>query len=221
MLVRSLIVTLVLTALFAFFYFDHFLFENGIEGDGTTLFNTYTEAFSIIGTLVNIAYIVLGATLISRLIISEFRNKTIYLMFTYPVSRRKIIAAKLIIVAAWIFIGSMVSGGLIGGLMLISEMYVKVIPEPLSAAIIIRGFSMLIAGSVCSAGIGMIPLYFGMRKHSATATILSAVIVACLLNQNTHGFSLNQFIVIPLLTAIAGIIVVIITIRNINTVDIN
>lgn len=40
-------------------------------------------------TLVRATFIIFGSVLIARLIISEYKNKTILLMFSYPINRKK------------------------------------------------------------------------------------------------------------------------------------
>lgn len=64
------------------------------KADGGVSFQSTDEAFLIIGTFVRAVFIVFGAVLIVKLVISEYKNKTILVMFTYPISRKKLLTAK-------------------------------------------------------------------------------------------------------------------------------
>lgn len=77
--------------------------------EGKDTFQTIDETFLVIGTFVRAVFIIFGAVLISKLIISEFKNKTILVMFTYPINRKKLLAAKLLIAAGLTFITILIS----------------------------------------------------------------------------------------------------------------
>jgi ABC-type transport system involved in multi-copper enzyme maturation permease subunit len=62
------------------------------------------EAFLLIGAMVRATFIVFAAVLLAQLVIEEYKNKTIMLMFSYPIKRKKIIASKLAIIAILTFI---------------------------------------------------------------------------------------------------------------------
>lgn len=52
------------------------------------IFRSYTEMFETIDLFVRGTFIIYASVMISKLIISEFRDKTITLLFAYPVSRK-------------------------------------------------------------------------------------------------------------------------------------
>lgn len=56
--------------------------------EGKDTFQTIDDTFLVTGTFVRAVFIVFGAVLISKLVISEFKNKTILVMFTYPINRK-------------------------------------------------------------------------------------------------------------------------------------
>ena len=59
---------------------------------------SYTDALVFIETIVRATFIIYASVLLAHFVVDEFKNKTISLMFTYPINRKKLIAAKLIIV---------------------------------------------------------------------------------------------------------------------------
>lgn len=77
--------------------------------EGKETFQTIDETFLLIGTFVRAVFIVFGAVLISKLVISEFKNKTILVMFTYPINRKKLLVAKLLIAGGLTFVTILIS----------------------------------------------------------------------------------------------------------------
>ncbi len=73
------------------------------NADGAFLFINYPESFLVIDTFVRGTFIIFAATLISELIISEFKDKTITVLFMYPISRKKLMAAKLLVIMLFTF----------------------------------------------------------------------------------------------------------------------
>jgi len=68
--------------------------------------------------------------------------------------------------------------------------------------------------------LSLIPLYFGMRKHSGSATIVSSLIVVAICCQNADGFTLYNIIAVPIGLAILGAAIAYMSIRNIEHVDV-
>ncbi|WP_243765163.1 hypothetical protein [Bacillus arachidis] len=51
--------------------------------------NSYAIAFQFIDTFSRAVFMIFGASLIARFIIQEFQNKTMTVMFMYPINRKK------------------------------------------------------------------------------------------------------------------------------------
>ena len=73
------------------------------KAEGASLFINYPETFLVIDTFVRGTFIIFAAALISELIISEFKDKTITVLFMYPISRKRLIAAKLLVIMLFTF----------------------------------------------------------------------------------------------------------------------
>ncbi|MGV2644578.1 ABC transporter permease subunit, partial [Clostridium perfringens] len=61
------------------------------------------------GLLCRAVFIVFASVLLSRFIIEEYKNKTISLLFTYPVERKKLIMAKMLLALALTFGAMLIS----------------------------------------------------------------------------------------------------------------
>lgn len=167
--------------------------------------NTITLAIM----LVRATLIVWEAVLIATLIIEEYHNKTMGLLFTYPVNRTKLIFAKLILICGIMlvfYIGSSIFQQ-VCILFLSGQMeYVTYSSESLSIQVITAVSSILL---------GMVPLCVGMIKKSSIATIVSSIIIVALVS-NSQGKTagLMSVPVIAVALGLVGVIVSIITVKK-------
>lgn len=78
----------------------------------------------------------------------------------------------------------------------------------------------MVMSALATSFLSLIPLYFGMRKHSVSATILSSLIVVMLVCQSIDGFSLYSIVAVPIGLALLGIAVAYMSIRHIEHADV-
>ncbi|MEI4829523.1 ABC transporter permease [Bacillus sp. FJAT-53711] len=183
-------------------------------------FTSYDDAFQFIDILVKATFMIFGASLISKFIIQEFQEKTITVMFMYPINRKKMMIAKLFIIMTFTFLSIVISEIVIFSFFYILNVYDSVITEPLTMTMILQNASKLLMNAIAATGISLIPLYFGMKKYSERTTIVSAVIIMSLLTSGLKGhFSLYDIILIPIILACAGVLIAYVVVRKIEQVD--
>ncbi|WP_339179475.1 ABC transporter permease [Bacillus sp. FSL R5-0560] len=175
------------------------------KAEGTESFQSMDEAFVVIGTFVRAVFIVFGAVLIAKLVISEYKNKTIQVMFTYPVSRKKLLAAKLSISGGLTFITILVSNAFVATAYYMLNSIYHVIPGELSADVMSQHSVKMAVFAFGAAGTSLVPIFFGMRKHSVPATIISSVVIVILMSSTSPGLSLSSIVYIPLSLAAVGL----------------
>ena len=193
-------------------------FISKIEGD--TDFSTYQEVLGIIDSFVRATFIIFAGALIAKLVIGEFKNKTITTLFMYPISRKKLLAAKLAIVIIFTFSWIIISNVFITIVYGWISVHYQLIPDTLTASLLQEHGLSVLMNAVAAAGMALIPLYFGMRKYSIPATIISSILIVIIVANNTGGFSLNNIIIIPISLALIGLTVAYLSIRNIDKMDI-
>lgn len=127
----------------------------------------------LIDTLLKSVFVIWKAILIATIIIEEIKSKTINTLFSYPINRKKIIAAKLIFILL-----------AIATFMIITYItqYTIFYFLAINTNIISSGFELpniieLAISSIATIMIGMAPLYFGTIKKSIVTTILSSIII--------------------------------------------
>ncbi|WP_167434159.1 ABC transporter permease [Paenibacillus silvae] len=173
-------------------------------------FASYEGSFILIDTFARAVFIIFAGVLISKLIISEYRDKTMNVMFTYPIKRHKIIAAKLMLVFLFTFAMIMLTDVVMGVILLASNHFYDFITEPLSTAALLKIVVKYTISSASAAAMALIPLFFGMRKHSVTATMVASILlvfVVCSGFSGSNGptVSINNIVIIPLTLGAIGL----------------
>jgi len=190
-------------------------FENEIAME------SYSRVFMAIDTFVTVTFIIFASVLISRLVIGEYKDKTITTLFMYPIDRKKLLVAKLSIVVIFTFTTIIISNLFLGISFYFFDQLVHFIPEELTINIIIKNSVNIIIHAFTSSFISLISLYFGMRKKSSASTIISASIIASIICSNGNsGFQLNSIVSVSLSLATIGAFISYMCIRNIEHVDI-
>lgn len=177
------------------------------------------EAFSLIGAMVRGTFIVFAAVLLAQLVIEEYKSKTIMLMFSYPVKRKKLLASKLAIVAILTFITIWLSNIVVTGAVFVLHGYFSFISYSITFTDWMQQAINMIPFAIAAAGTSLIPLYFGMRKHSVPITIVSSLLVVSFACSYNPGFSVVMTIPIQLALAAVGIIIAYLSIRDIEKED--
>ncbi|MBJ8104709.1 MULTISPECIES: ABC transporter permease [Bacillus cereus group] len=171
-------------------------------------------------TLVRATFIIFGSVLIARLIISEYKNKTILLMFSYPINRRKMMSSKLAITAIVTFITVILSNILVVGIFFGIDSYFSILPNPFTVEQLTQEGIKLVPLAIATAGISLIPLYFGMRKRSVPATIVPSLIVVSIAMNTNPAFSTATFLPLQLALAAIGVVIAYYGIKNIEKEDV-
>ncbi|MEY2303178.1 ABC transporter permease [Bacillus tropicus] len=171
-------------------------------------------------TIVRATFIIFGSVLIARLIIGEYKNKTILLMFSYPINRKKMMASKLAITAIVTFITVIVSNILVVGIFFGIDSYFSILPNSFTVDQLVQEGIKLVPLAIATAGMSLIPLYFGMRKHSVPTTIVSSLIVVSIAMNSNPEFSTATFLPLQLALAAIGVVIAYYGIKNIEKEDI-
>ncbi|MFK4465552.1 ABC transporter permease [Bacillus sp. RC252] len=175
---------------------------------------------SMASALVRATFIIFGGVLIAKLIIDEYKSKTILLMFSYPINRKKMMASKLAITATLTFITVILSNILVVGIFFGIDSYFSILPNSFTVDQLIQEGIKLIPLAIATAGISLIPLYFGMRKRSVPATIVSSIIVALIAINNPSIFPIATFLPLQFTFAAIGVAIAYYGIKNIEKEDI-
>lgn len=191
-----------------------------IDQELESAFSSFDEVFTAMSILVRVIFVIFAAVLIGKLIINEYNNKTISVLFTYPVPRKKLITAKILLIMGITLFTLLISNILVIFAFLVLNSMLHILPgAPSKDLLLHQGFNILIQG-LSAVGISMVPLYFGMRKKSVSTTIVSAIILISLISSNNGDFSISSFIAVPITIGLIGLFIAYMSFRNVEHVDV-
>ncbi|MFC6652291.1 hypothetical protein ACFTAO_11230 [Paenibacillus rhizoplanae] len=135
-----------------------------------------------------------------------------------------LMAAKLIIVFLFTFLTIWLSNIVISGILAgVGYFLPDLIQGTLTMDLVMTYFMQAGMDALYAAGIGLIPLYFGMRRKSVPATIVSAVLIVMLISSGfgNGSFRMGDLLGISVSLALAGAAVAYLSIRNIEHKDVS
>ena len=147
------------------------------EMTGKSTIQTLTDMF------MNMAYFAFTGTMLSSFVVSEYENKLITLMYSYPIKRRKILVAKVISVCVFNFIALWLSK-LLAYTVLPLTGFGSVATLQLNSFSVLGDSLLNTAITVCG---GCIVLSIGMKKKSSKTTMISAFILMFVILGITQG----------------------------------
>ena len=176
-----------------------------------------TSLFSALFT--KAAFLIFEAYLLSTIFIDEFKQRTIFQLFSYPISKIKLLWGKVISVILISFIAHFTAH-------LVIQLLIKLVAVLTESDYIpvVNQLINLVGISFGTVLIGVLPFVIGMIKYSTPITMLSGLGLAALLSNATPGSLTNNFVDRSLFLIFASFISIIIasvSIYNISRKDIN
>lgn len=184
------------------------------------MFPDHMTVFSVIDTFVRGVFIVFASVMLVRFVINEYKSKSITVLFMYPIHRKKIIAAKLLLIMLFIFSCIILANILISILFYVANYFFPIVGKPLTIDVVQKSLIKVVMNAFTASCMSLIPLYFGMRKYSGSATIITSLLVVAIVCNNTNGFSLNDIIIIPISLALVGLTIAYLSIHRVNLIDV-
>ena len=176
-----------------------------------------TSLFSALFT--KAAFLIFEAYLLSIIFIDEFKQRTVFQLFSYPISKIKLLWGKVISVILISFIAHFTAH-------LVIQLLIKLVAVLTESNYIpvVNQLINLIGISFGIVLIGVLPFVIGMIKYSTPITMLSGLGLAALLSNANPGSLTNNFVDSSLFLIFASFISIIIasvSIYNISRKDIN
>lgn len=143
--------------------------------------DTYESTLRMINLLVSGTFLVYSSVLIAKYIIGEYKDRTILILFTYPIKRMQLILTKLFMACMFSCVSIFI--GYIFCLIYIcaAEKYFDVLADNLTTRDLIYGITQAAIACLLGGILTVIPYIVGMIKKSASITIVTAILVVCLM----------------------------------------
>lgn len=164
--------------LLMFIYFVSYVaqVESGVH---ETQFQNYTNIFRFTGTMSLIIFSIMSAVMYSRLVIEEYSGKKAALLFSYPVSRKKILLAKLLLVFVFTSLSMLICTVIPYIIFGITESVSPIVAQDtMTAEILIDTLKILVVAIFAVGGIGIAAMRVGFVKKSVPATLIAAFLLS-------------------------------------------
>ena len=176
-----------------------------------------TSLFSALFT--KAAFLIFEAYLLSIIFIDEFKQRTIFQLFSYPISKIKLLWGKVISVILISFIAHFTAH-------LVIQLLIKLVAVLTESNYIpvVNQLINLVGISFGTVLIGVLPFVIGMIKYSTPITMLSGLGLAALLSNATPGSLTNNFVdssLFLIFVSFISIIIASVSIYNISRKDID
>lgn len=170
----------------------------------------HLSTIAIAKLLIKTTLIVWQSVLIATIIVEEYQSKTIMLLYTYPINRKKMIEAKITLVCGIMLVFYLISEVFQHIAIYLFSRYTSFITYELDNTLIQL---VIIVSAIL---LGFVPLYIGMIRKSTIATIVSSLIIVCIVS-NSQG-STAGLISVPAVAIIFGVVGLIFTVLAIEKI---
>lgn len=176
--------------------------------DPTQTKDTFENVFNMIGVLLSFIFIVFYSVLVSSILIKEYNSKTILIMFTYPIDKRKLICAKLLLITIFISISMLAGYAICCSYIVGVDYFLDLLGGQFEFSMISWWFFTIITTTLVCVCMGILTFCVGMIKKSVAFTIISSLILIFLRQiaiSSTSGYyteSVLQIFLIMIVTAV-------------------
>ncbi|MDE5909748.1 MAG: ABC transporter permease [Lachnospiraceae bacterium] len=190
-----------------------FLFLGSSTSEKEELFASWNGLAAMQTALTVAFFSIFAAVLAAKMIVDEYCGKEVVLLFSYPVSRRRTLEQKAVILVGFTATAAFVSNLLImGGMYLVAEMF-GITPKLLEMQFyngFIGGayFSFVISvvassfmAGILSSAIGVISAVAGWKKRSTMTTIICSFIIVCFVPNFIAGLPGHALLIMILVSA--------------------
>ncbi len=174
--------------------------------------DTDTEMFMSYGFIIGLGNIIsmaifsiMSSVMASKFIVDEYTGKKAILLFSYPVDRKKILDAKIIMVFSYTAISMLVCNGIAITVFLSTESLFPLCQDSIDITLLWDCIFSVLCYSLMSALMSLVATWFGFMKKSIIVTITSACVIVSILCQ-IIGMTL---FIRPVITAILAVILMI------------
>ena len=176
---------------------------------------------SSIELFTSMAFLVFTGVMLSGFIVSSYNNKTMNLMFLYPIKRHKILVSQMLAVWIFNFTALVATKLLIYGCVLLGSQFM-VSSFTLDYNMAEPGFYVqLLVRSIVTVTMGFIALFIGMAMKSSKATIVASFLLILLTQANMGDLTFRDNAVIPVILTVVSLVFAFLSVREAETKDLN
>ena len=185
----------------------------------SVLFSTYPFLMRITSIVCMSIFSILSAVMAARFVVEEYSGKRAILLLSYPINRKKVFSAKLMLLFLYTIVAMFLCGAVIQAVFFLSETLFPICADRFTFKTVLQSLVFLLCCSVLSGMLGVISLWFGFHKKSVPLTIVSSIILTTLVCQIISA-ALTYLPLIGIILGVAGLLAVLATKNMLNLVKI-
>lgn len=162
----------------------------------------------------SMSFLVFTGVMLSSFIVSAYKNKTMALMFSYPIKRQKILAAQMLSVWLFSFAALVLTKLLVYDLILVgSQFMTSAFPIDYDMTSI-DFYVQLLAKSISIVTMSFIALYIGLAMRSSKATIVSSFLLILLTQANIGDLTMADNAVFPVILTVLSLVFAVLSVAG-------
>ena len=181
-------------------------------------------AISNMGVSTNVellTFLIFAAAMHATFIIGAYKNKTMNLMFLYPLNRKKIMAAKMLAVCIFCFAGIVIAKLACYGVSNLGFMMGQKASFPMDYNMLSVSFYIqLLIRSAATISISLLALLIGMIAKSSKVTVISSFLLIILMQGNVGGATLKDNLAVPIVLMAISVLAAILIVQRVEKKDV-
>lgn len=149
--------------------------------DPTQKKDSFESMLRMASLLVTATFLIFSSVMYAETTISEYKNRTILILFSYPIKREQLIEAKMILISIFtavsIFIGFLCSLAYLAFM----DSRINALLDSVTGESLLFGLLKAVEQTILGVILTMIPFAVGMLRKSSSAAIVSSVILVVLM----------------------------------------
>ena len=211
---------IIMAALLGLFVFALAFLGIANDPDGTLDAAPGTDVISApIELFTSMAFLIYTSVMLASFIVSAYKNKTMNLMFSYPIKRQKILASQMIAVWTFNFAALILTKLAIYMCLFFGAKFMQssfVVDFSIGS---LSFYIQLILKSVVIVSMSFIALFVGMALKSSKATIVTSFLLIFLTQANIGDFTMAGNAVFPVILTTISLVFAALSIVNVESKD--
>ncbi len=139
--------------------------------------DTFEGTFLLIGLLVSSIFLIYSSILTSALVINEYSQRTITILFSYPLNKKLLIAIKMMLIMAFTAISMLFGYVCCCGYIIGMDYAFDILEGSFQIAYLTEWMPMTVTSIIICGILSWWPFVIGMIRKSVPATIVTSLIV--------------------------------------------
>lgn len=215
----SIIITITMIALIYLFAYAPRFDPNDAD---LLIFQGYDNIILFYSVVQMTVFCVFSCVIYARFIIDAYQGKRLLLLFSYPISRKKIFFSKIMIVSLFIGLSMIICNTFVFTTFFLTESIYPIVEDSFSFILIIDALQTTFIMIIAAASLSVIATGIGFFMKSVPAALIAGVILSSMFCNITFYFSANDmFLSIFMMIALLGATIMIILLtKKINALEV-